>query len=67
VIGRNQQFTHNQRIAFALLSNPKTPPETVTSLLQNASKKDVWYLLMNQHLPASVKQTITRLFPDLAK
>ncbi|GAK59361.1 hypothetical protein U27_06345 [Candidatus Vecturithrix granuli] len=71
VIGRNEQLTHNLRIVFALLSNPKTPAETVISLLQTTlqttAKRDLHYLLLNQHLPASVKQAITMFFPHLTK
>ena len=65
-IGNNPQFTKNLQIKFALLSNPKTPEKTITSLLHATPKKDLRFFLINKHLPSSVKQSISALFPNLS-
>ena len=64
-IGRNDLFTQNLRIKFALLSNPKTPDDIITSLLHTTAKRDLRDLLSNQYLPPSVKQRMTTIFPDM--
>lgn len=66
-IGRNDFFAKNIRIKFALLSNPKTPVDIVTSLLETTARRDLRDLLLNQHLPASVKQAVTIILPDISR
>lgn len=64
-IGNNKQFTANTRIAFALLSNPRTPMGVVISLIQKLEKRHLRLLMLNKYIPASVKQSISSIFPDL--
>ncbi len=64
-IARNRQIAADIRIKFALLSNPKTPTETVRSLLHSIPERDIRYLLSNTHLSSTVKQSISSMFPHL--
>lgn len=65
-IAKNHQLKANSQIAFALLSNPRTPMGVVISLLQLLEKRDLHYLLTNKYLPVSVKQSIVSLFPNMS-
>lgn len=66
-IGRNELFTQNIRIKFALLSNPKTPEDIITALLHTTAKRDLHDLLLNKRLPSAVKQAMTAMFPDISR
>ncbi len=66
LIGTDTQFTSNMRIKFALLSNPRTPIKVVEILIQSFEKEDLLqYFMSNKHIPSSVKQSISTLFPDI--
>lgn len=65
-IGTTSKLTSNIQIAFALLSNPRTPTAVITSLVKALEKKDLLhYFLSNKYIPSSVKHSIFTLFPDL--
>jgi hypothetical protein len=64
-IGRNTQLTADVLIKFALLSNPKTPRETVRKLLRSIPESDIRHLLSNSYLPTQVKYAISELFPHI--
>jgi len=66
LIGTDAQLTANIRIKFALLSNPRTPPEVMTPLIQSLKKRDLRYFISNKHIPSAVKQFISHLFPDMS-
>jgi tetratricopeptide (TPR) repeat protein len=66
IIGTKPQFTSNIQIKFALLSNPRTPEEVVISLVQSLEEKDAEYVLLNKHIPSSVKHTISTCFPNMS-
>ncbi len=63
MIGKNSEFNSNIQIIFALLSNPRTPPVTITSVAQYMSGKDLRDLMLNPRIPPSVKQIIFTAFP----
>lgn len=65
MIGKNPEFTSNLQIIFALLSNSRTPPVTISSLAQFVSDKDLHDLMLNPRIPSSVKQVISTSFPDI--
>ena len=65
-IAKNRQFRANAQVAFALLSNPRTPMGIVIARLQSLEQRDLRYLLTNTYLPTSVKQSIQSLFPGMS-
>jgi hypothetical protein len=66
LIAKHSQLRANSQVAFALLSNPRTPMGIIISLLQSLEKRDLRYLLTNRYLPSSVKQSILSLFPEMS-
>jgi len=65
MIGRNAHLTTDFRVKFALLSNPKTPKETLQTLLTSIPERDIRYLLSNRYLPSTAKRAISLSFPHL--
>ncbi len=63
-IGRSPALAAHLRIAFALLSNPKTPTETAKGLLRNIPAHNLRYLSANKHIPPAIKHLIVEMFPD---
>lgn len=66
MIGNNPEFVSNIRVIFALLSNPRTTTNVVTSLLHAIPEKDLLYFLSNSYIPSSVKQVILTSFPNIS-
>ncbi len=65
MIGKNSEFTSNIQILFALLSNPRTPSMTITTVAQHISEKNLRDLMLNPRIPDATKQHITDTFPGM--
>jgi hypothetical protein len=60
-ISKNREWLQNYAIAFALVTNPKTPPGIAVGLVSGLKTKDLVILEKNKNVPELVRSAAKRL------
>ena len=61
VISKNREWLKNYAIAFALVTNPKTPPGISVTLISGLKVKDLVILEKNKNVPELIRNSAKRL------